>query len=229
MDMNLTDLLAYFEPNTTVDPSQIVAQTLLLLLVSGVLSLVYLYTGNSLSNRSRLAMVFPLMALTTMLIITVVKSSLALSLGLVGALSIVRFRAAIKDPEELAFIFLAISLGLGFGADQILVSLVFFGVIISAIIAQALVKGRLGNLFTDKDSVNLELSFSKQQTLPAVMTVLDKHCSQVKLSRFDQGKEQVMLFLVKPKSAESIEELRQAFLALDKEVDFTVLQYQPLM
>ena len=41
---------------------------------------------------------------------------LALSLGLVGALSIVRFRAAIKEPEELAYLFLTISVGLGFGA-----------------------------------------------------------------------------------------------------------------
>ena len=52
-----------------------------------------------------------------MLIIFVVKSSLALSLGLVGALSIVRFRSAIKEPEELTFLFLNIALGIGFGAN----------------------------------------------------------------------------------------------------------------
>ena len=39
--------------------------------------------------------------MTTTLIISVVKSSLTLSLGLVGALSIIRFRTAIKEPEEL--------------------------------------------------------------------------------------------------------------------------------
>lgn len=229
MAMNFSELLSYFEPSTAVEPGQIIAQSLLLLLVSGILSLIYLYSGNSLSNRSRLAMVFPLMALTTMLIITVVKSSLALSLGLVGALSIVRFRAAIKDPEELAFIFLAISLGLGFGADQIILSLVFFGVIAVAIIVQAVFRGRFSNLFTDKDSVHLELAFAKQQTLLAVTSILDKHCSQVKLSRLDQGEQQTMMFLVKPKSAKSIEDLRQGFLTLDRDVNFTVLQYQPLM
>ena len=56
--------------------------------------------------------------MTTLLVIAVVKSSLALSLGLVGALSIVRFRTPIKEPEELAYIFLAIALGLCLGADQ---------------------------------------------------------------------------------------------------------------
>ena len=46
------------------------------------------------------------------------KYSLALSLGLVGALSIVRFRAAIKEPEELVYLFLVIGLGLAFGSNQ---------------------------------------------------------------------------------------------------------------
>lgn len=59
-----------------------------------------------------------MLTLTTALIITIVKSSLALSLGLVGALSIVRFRTAIKEPEELLFLFIAITIGLGVGADQ---------------------------------------------------------------------------------------------------------------
>jgi uncharacterized membrane protein YhiD involved in acid resistance len=58
------------------------------------------------------------LTLTTALVISIVKSSLALSLGLVGALSIVRFRTAIKDPEELLFLFIAIAVGLGVGADQ---------------------------------------------------------------------------------------------------------------
>ena len=51
-----------------------------------------------------------------------VKSSLALSLGLVGALSIVRFRTPIKEPEELVYLFLAISIGLGYAAGQILIT-----------------------------------------------------------------------------------------------------------
>jgi len=74
--------------------------------------------GSTLSSRDEFAQVFPFILLTTTLIITVVKSSLALSLGLVGALSIVRFRTPIKEPEELAYLFFAIAMGLGLGADQ---------------------------------------------------------------------------------------------------------------
>jgi hypothetical protein len=74
--------------------------------------------GSTLSNRDELARVLPFILLTTILIITIVKSSLALSLGLVGALSIVRFRTPIKEPEELAYLFVAIGMGLGLGAAQ---------------------------------------------------------------------------------------------------------------
>lgn len=74
--------------------------------------------SSTLANRDQFANVFPFILLTTLLIITIVKSSLALSLGLVGALSIVRFRTPIKEPEELAYLFIAISMGLGLGANQ---------------------------------------------------------------------------------------------------------------
>jgi zinc transporter ZupT len=62
-----------------------------------------------LSNKRKLARVLMFIAATTVLIITVVASSLALSLGLVGALSIIRFRTPVKEPEELAYLFLAIA------------------------------------------------------------------------------------------------------------------------
>ena len=80
--------------------------------------------GSILNNRETLAQVFPFILLTTTLIITVVKSSLALSLGLVGALSIVRFRTPIKEPEELAYLFLSIAIGLGLGANQVVATVI---------------------------------------------------------------------------------------------------------
>ena len=108
------------------------------LIFTGILSLilkqVYIRYGNALSNRRTFGNNFLMMAMTTMLIITVVKSSLALSLGLVGALSIIRFRAAIKEPEELAYLFLAISVGLGFGANQGSITVIALIIIISIII-----------------------------------------------------------------------------------------------
>jgi len=92
-----------------------------LLLLSGLgawlIGLFYRRFGSSMSNREVLARSFLPLAMTTTLIIFIVQSSIALSLGLVGALSIVRFRAAIKEPEELVYLFITIAVGLGFGAS----------------------------------------------------------------------------------------------------------------
>jgi uncharacterized membrane protein YhiD involved in acid resistance len=91
--------------------------------------------SSTLSNRDEFSQVCPFILLTTILIITVVKSSLALSLGLVGALSIVRFRTPIKEPEELAYLFIAIAMGLGLGADQRIPTLVAGPVILAVMAA----------------------------------------------------------------------------------------------
>ena len=105
-------------------------------LLSIVLAWYYVRFGHLLANRTQFAPVLPLLTLITLLVITVVKSSLALSLGLVGALSIVRFRTAIKDPEELVFLFFAISIGLGLGADQRVPTLVVSAVIFIYLVVQ---------------------------------------------------------------------------------------------
>ena len=67
----------------------------------------YIRFGNTLTNRRYLADVFMLIMVCVTIVIFMIKSSLVLSLGLVGALSIVRFRTAIKQPEELAYLFFA--------------------------------------------------------------------------------------------------------------------------
>jgi hypothetical protein len=88
------------------------------LILALIVRWLYLNYSKTLSNKESLGNIFPMLTLITILIISVVKSSLALSLGLVGALSIVRFRSAIKEPEELVYLFLALALGLALGADQ---------------------------------------------------------------------------------------------------------------
>lgn len=132
----MNDLLKYFSADfsdnfsvTTFSVNIVICAVLLFLL-----RMIYVRYGSSLSNKNQLGRVLILVGLTTFLIISIVKSSLALSLGLVGALSIVRFRTAIKEPEELAFFFIAISLGLGLGANQLLPSILGFLFIVLVVV-----------------------------------------------------------------------------------------------
>ena len=123
----------FWNSTTAASLPRLVLSLALAALLGILLGQIYVRFGQSLSNRRLFARNFLLLTVTTTLIISIVKSSLALSLGLVGALSIVRFRAAIKEPEELAFLFLAISVGLGLGAGQALVTVVALVVILSLV------------------------------------------------------------------------------------------------
>lgn len=69
-----------------------------------------------------------LLAMVTALVIRTISSSLALSLGMVGALSIVRFRTAVKDPVDTIFMFWAISAGIMMGAGLYIVGAVACGI-----------------------------------------------------------------------------------------------------
>ena len=102
----------------TLSIGNLILSLLLAFILSSVVGQFYRKYARTLSNHDVLADIFPLLSIITTLIISVVKSSLALSLGLVGALSIVRFRTPIKEPEELTYIFFSIAIGLALGADQ---------------------------------------------------------------------------------------------------------------
>lgn len=93
-------------------------------ILSYIIKLTYLSSSKTLSNKKYFSDNFIALTMITCLIITIIKFSIALSLGLVGALSIVRFRAAIKEPEELVYLFFCISIGLACGANQFLISII---------------------------------------------------------------------------------------------------------
>ena len=109
-----------------------------------------------------------------MLVITVVKSSLALSLGLVGALSIVRFRTPIKEPEDLVYIFISIGIGIGIGICLIL----GVGAWAATIIGSTIIFGFLFfrnsfSLFSDKNP-NLILSINIINNLTKINNPLNE-------------------------------------------------------
>jgi hypothetical protein len=140
--------------------------------------------GSTLSNRAEFAQVFPFILLTTTLIITVVKSSLALSLGLVGALSIVRFRTPIKEPEELAYLFFAIALGLGLGADQtgptVIAGLAILGIVSVLRFARTAREGTKLYL-----SVDFQGGAGQQERIDALSEVISRHVRSSDLRRVD--------------------------------------------
>ena len=199
-----------------------IVNLLLTAILSLILSRIYVIYGISLSNRSLFGRNFLLITMTTMLIISIVKSSLALSLGLVGALSIIRFRAAIKEPEELAYLFLAIGIGLGFGANQGLITVIAFIVIATILIIMKLC------FYKTYENQNLHLTVSCQNPqktgVDEIVKILRKHCSEVNLRRLDENAEMFEgSFLVVFINFEQLYETKNALQQLDDTLKFSFL------
>ena len=123
----------YNQENLSNDLLVILLNYAFCVLCSFSLKIIYENKSTSLSGKFHIGIVIPILAQITFFIILIVKSSLALSLGLIGALSIVRFRTPIKEPEELVYLFFSIAIGIGFGAGQTLVTSIIFILITTTI------------------------------------------------------------------------------------------------
>jgi hypothetical protein len=206
------------------DPLQLTAIAInlaLSALFAFILGQAYVYWGQSLSNRRSLAANFMLITVTTTFIILIVRSSVALSLGLVGALSIVRFRAAIKEPEELAYLFFAIGLGIGLGDNQRLLTLV-------ALLVGLILIG-LGRFFRRGGSnVNLHLTVAgggeSQLGLEVLTQALKRHTKRLRLQRFDEnGDRMEASFMVEFDNLDALQEVRDNLRELAPQVEITFL------
>jgi len=164
--------------------SRLIVNMLLGALLSAAIAWYYARFGEALSNRVRFARLLPVLCLVTILVISIVKASLALSLGLVGALSIVRFRTAIKEPEELIYLFMVIAVGIGLGADQPMATGAAVLVLLVLLIATRLLAHRPSqrNLY-----VNIQVPEQGTDLLfRSVNDILAKHARFVDMRRLDR-------------------------------------------
>lgn len=192
-----------------------------------ILNHVYIKYGKSLSNRKQFGSNFILLAMTTMLIISIVKSSLALSLGLVGALSIVRFRAAIKEPEELAYLFLCLAIGLGLGADQTLITIIAFFIIVCVVVAK-------GSFKKTKAGINYYITLSCHKSggneMDDIIRVLKENCTSVNMRRFDETKEKMeAFFVVEFKEYEKLKNTNIALRSINDSIKITFMDHKDIL
>ncbi len=133
MDQHLQQSWDELRRSVSIEQNVSAMTMALYLLLGAAMSLyirfLYRQCSASANDADGITRIFPLLTMVTIGVISVVKSSMALSLGLVGALSIVRFRSAIKEPEELVYLFLCIGVGLALGAGQPLLAVVLVVVV----------------------------------------------------------------------------------------------------
>ena len=122
----------FLENFQNIEPWQVAIGLILSLGLGILIYFVYKFTFSGVLYSKSLGFSFVMMSLITTLAIMAVSSNVMLSLGMVGALSIVRFRTAIKEPLDIAFLFWSIAVGIVLAAG--IIPLAVFGSIIIGVI-----------------------------------------------------------------------------------------------
>ena len=119
--MNFSDIFksSFIENIASVSMLDMAIAMALALLIGLFIFLVYKKTFNGVMYSSSFGVTLVALTMITTLVILAVTSNVVLSLGMVGALSIVRFRTAIKEPLDIAFLFWAIAVGIVLAAGMI--------------------------------------------------------------------------------------------------------------
>ena len=174
----------FLNSNINIDFSNFFLGILLSLVLAYVVKFTYIKAGRALNDKDYFSDTFIPLAIITTLVITVIKFSLALSLGLVGALSIVRFRAAIKEPEELVYLFLVISIGLANGANQFLLSIIATITIVTFLLIRNYYQSKNKNNFqfnVDANILNINIIDNNKKNIEEITNQLKVQFKYLKL------------------------------------------------
>jgi len=191
-----------------------------------VIGALYKRYGRTVSDRNTIALSVIYLGVVTTFIITVVQSSIALSLGLVGSLSIVRFRTPVKEPEELLILFSAIGIGVGFGAGEPTRTLIALVVIVLVIFSLNLKRSKLA----EPGLLSLHLSFQGEEPdLSGVIKILEKGCIKIDLIRMDykEGAHSLSFHLI-PKDIGAFDEVQKDLRRVNPTMSTSFIDYQPL-
>ena len=166
----LKDSIVEGYASSTLSVKSIIVCMVITFLISIYIFILYRVINRQAFYNKNFNISLPAMAIITAAIILTIQSSIIISLGMVGALSIVRFRTAIKDPMDLVFLFWSISVGLVCGA----------GFAIIAVIASAVLT--CGILLADylpiaKAPQILLINSESFENEKEIMEIVKKYCS----------------------------------------------------
>jgi len=179
----------------------------------------YIRHSSSIAGKLNIGNILPILSGIVFLIILVVKSSIALSLGLVGALSIVRFRTPIKEPEELVYLFLAIAVGLGCAANYLFIT----SALTFAILGFSFFFLSSSQVIFGANEFNLSISWeSKNITFNQLIERFESNATTISLVRYTVNpKANSAVFIVESPSIDGITSITQELQTLDESIAVT--------
>ena len=117
----MNDFWTYLQTSLSTDNAEVTTATVIVTMLMSVVAgcliyLVYRLFSKGVLYDRRFNITLPLMTVVSAMIILCVASNLAFSLGALGALSMIRFRTAVKDPVDLMYLFWSVAAGIAAGA-----------------------------------------------------------------------------------------------------------------
>jgi hypothetical protein len=202
---------------TTITLEGIMMSLIVSFLISMYIIYIYRKTFSGVSFSKSFALLLILVTMVTALVIRTISTNLALSLGMVGALSIVRFRTAIKDPIDTGFVFWGITAGIMSGVGVYLVAL------ISSIALGGLfwLSYLLGFKSSSQYLLILKFDLSVSEKVKAILAKMPKHKLR---SKHVSGSFVEMTFDIDVK--EGKESITDAFLRVDGIESVSLVSYQ---
>ena len=174
----------FLNQNIEINFTNFIIAIILSLILAYFVKLTYVRVGRALNDKEYFSDTFIPLAVVTTLVITVIKFSLALSLGLVGALSIVRFRAAIKEPEELVYLFFIIAIGLANGANQFILSIASTVIIILFLFIRKYYQDKKSPVYkinSDSNILNVVINDNKSENINDIIKKIEPNLKYLKL------------------------------------------------
>lgn len=173
MDFNFEDIFIF-----QLTPIQAFANLSAALICGIIISILYRVTYRGVNYSSNYVIAIIMLTMITALVIMVIGNNLARAFGLVGAMSIIRFRTAVKDTQDIMFIFFALAIGLSSGAGMFTISLI--GTFFIGLTSWIAVLVNSEN--PKKTSYLLQIySDNAQQESDEIESLINRYCSKPKL------------------------------------------------
>ena len=150
-------------------------------------------------------------------IVLAMQSSIVISLGMVGALSIVRFRTAVKDPMDLLFLFWSIGIGIICGADLFQLAVILSVVVTAGIVLISLLPTLRMNYLLIINAKNMEQE-------KAIRSILDNKVKKYKVRSKNVTSEKIEM-IIEVKLGKEEQELVQEIQAISKEINVSLLMH----
>lgn len=191
-----------------------------------LLRLLYKKYSTTFSSKDNFGNSILLITISVASLIAVVKSSLALSLGLVGALSVIRFRTAVKEPYSLAFLLLSVCIGIAIGAAQYTFALLTFiaGGLSAFYVYNYPNKNFIGLKDSNVDLDTLIINLPPKSNLKKLYQIIIPHSYYYSIQSLEEENNGpiILTIKVKIKSQEDFELLRTK---IDKNFDHLGMSY----